>query len=289
MGNAKRVAILGAGVVGLSWTGLFLANGLEVTICDPRPDIRIWALGGLEKIKWSLASMGYPIEKFTRHLCFQNKLHKAVADVEVVQENVPDVLELKQTLYEKLGRFVQSNTLLLSSSARFSATQMSNRMKNPEQLMVGYAPDPPHLIPLVEVVPGAATSQDSIMRAMDFYRRLGKRPVQLGKELAGSVANRLYFALLREGFHLVNAGVITMESLDDLVRGSLGPRWAAAGPFKTMVLGGASGAEPLFDAATLERLRQQAARCYARVPVEDLAQERDEDQIAILRALRKQD
>jgi len=302
-----QVTVIGAGTVGLSWTGLFLANGAKVTICDPRPDIRLWALSGLEGIKWSLVSLGYSIDKFTRQLCFEDKLHKAVQDADIIQECIPEELEAKRSMYEKLERFAPSSALMLSSSAGFSASEMAVRMTNAGRMMVGHSFCPPHLIPLVEVGPGERTSPESIRKAMDFYRRMGKYPVLIGKEVAGLVANRLHFALLREGIHLVTSGVITIESLDEIVRSSLGPRWAAAGPFKTIALGGAGGLgnflEQLgptvehiwrglghvkLDAETRASLRKQSDDVYARVPVEDLVKERDEHQIAILRALRKQ-
>ena len=234
----RNITVVGAGTVGLSWTGLFLANGLNVTIHDPRPDIQIAVLSGLENIKWNLQSLGYPIEKFTRRLHFEDKLHKAVADAEFIQESIPEDVEAKQSLYEKLGRFTRPSALIFSSSAALSASVITKRMRDADRVLIGHSIDAPHMMPLVEVVPGVKTSQEAIQRAMAFYRDVGKRPVLIGKEVAGFVANRLHFALLREGMYLVNSGVLSIEDLDQLVTVSLGPRWAAAGPFKTLALGG---------------------------------------------------
>ena len=303
---ATRVTIVGAGVVGLSWTGLFLANGLRVTIHDPRPDIKIAVLSGLESIKWSLQNLGYHIEKFTRHLYFEDKLHKAAEDADIIQESIPEDAETKQSLYEKLGRFARPSALILSSSSALSASVITQRMKDPERVLIGHSFDAPHLMPLVEVVPGSKTSRDCIDRAMAFYRGIGKWPVLIGKEVSGIVVNRLHFALLRESIHLVNSGVISIEGLDQLVKASLGPRWTAAGPFKTLALGGGGEGIARFlehsgpmmvdvwrglgqvdlDDQTRVRLRKQSDDCYARVPVEDLIKERDEEQIAILKLLR---
>lgn len=304
--NAMRVTVVGAGVAGLSWTGLFLANGLKVTIHDPRPDIKIAVLSGLESIKWSLQNLGYHIEKFTRHLYFEDKLHKAVADADIIQESIPEDAESKQSLYEKLERFARPSTLILSSSSSLSASVITQRMKNADRVLIGHSFDTPHLMPVVEVVPGNKTSRECIDRAMAFYRSIGKWPVLIGKEVSGIVVNRLHYALLRESIHLVNSGVISIESLDQLVKASLGPRWTAAGPFKTLALG--SGGEGIarflersgpmmehvwrglgqvdLDDQTRARLHKQSDDCYARVPVEDLIKERDEDQIAILKILR---
>ena len=301
-----RVTIVGAGAVGLSWTGLFLANGLKVTVHDPRPDIQLTVLSGLERIKWSLESLGYRIEKFTKGLCFEDRLHKAVADADIIQESIPEDAETKKSLYEKLGRFARPTALILSSSGSLSASIITQRMKDADRVLIGHSFDAPHLMPLVEVVPGNKTSKDCIDRAMAFYRSIGKWPVLIGKEVSGFVVNRLHFALLRESIHLVNSGVISIESLDQLVKASLGPRWTAAGPFKTLALGGNGEGIARFlersgpmmenvwrglgqvdlDDQTRVRLRKQSDDCYARVPVEDLIKERDEEQIAILKVLR---
>ena len=306
MKKNSQVAVIGAGTVGLSWTALFLANGLEVTIYDPRPDIRIAALSGLDQIKWSLMSLGYSVEKFTRRLSFNEKLHKAVGDADIIQECIPEDVEAKQSLYEKLERFALPSALILSASASLPASVITKKMKNAGQVLVGHSVDPPHLMPLVEVVPGSRTSKDSIEGAMAFYLSIGKCPVLVGKEVPGFVVNRLHFALLRESIHLVNSGVISVERLDEVVSASLGPRWTAAGPFKALALGGGpegiahfleqSGAmmeqvwqgmgHVKLDAETTERLRKQADDCYACAPLEDLIKERDEQQIAILNALK---
>jgi ketoreductase RED1 len=207
--NAK-VAVIGAGAVGLSWTALFLANGLKVIIYDPRPDIRIAALSGLDLIKWSLILLGYNVEKFTRHLYFEEKLHKAVGDADIIQESIPEEVEAKQSLYEKLERFARPSAIILSSSASLTASVITKKMKDAGQVLVGHSADPPHLMPLVEVVPGSRTSKDCIEQAMAFYLRIGKCPVLVRKEVPGFVVNRLHFALLQESIHLVNAGVISV-------------------------------------------------------------------------------
>jgi ketoreductase RED1 len=280
----KNVTVLGAGALGLSWTGLFLANGLKVTIHDPRPDIRLAVLSGLEGIKWSLLSLGYKIDKFTRYLSFEEKLHKAVRDADIIQECIPEDLEAKQSLYEKLGRFAPPSALILSSSAAFPASLITKKMRGAANVLIGHSFDPPHLIPLVEVVPTAKTQRENIDKALAFYRQIGKYPVLIDKEIEGIVVNRLHLALLRESIHLVTSGVITIERLDEIVRSSLGPRWAAAGPFKTLALGGGdeNGGE---GGGGLSHFRKQAEECYTRVPVEDMIKQRDADQIAILRAL----
>lgn len=287
--DRPRVAIVGAGVVGLSWTGLFLANGLSVTICDPRPDVKIWVLSGLEGIRRTLHELGYPFEKIKGRVFFEEKLHNAVAAADVIQESIPEVLEAKQMLYEKLERFCQRSSLILSSSGSFSASLITKKMKCADNVIVGHPFDCPHLLPLVELAPGARTSRSTVERAISFYRKMGRQPVLVDREVEGLVANRLYRALVLEGIHLVQSGVISVDRLDQIVSASLGPCWAAAGPFKALALSlGLNNIENCFDNLRLDgdavtKVRRQSVSYYSYVPMEDLQKEWIDRQIAILK------
>jgi ketoreductase RED1 len=303
----KTIAVIGAGAIGLSWTALFLANGLNVIINDPRPDIREAALQGLDLIKPTLSSLGYDTADLTARLSFESELGKAVENADFIQENGPENIAFKQDLYARLEQFAKSGALMFSSSSSIPATVFAEKMKNAARVLIGHPFNPPHLIPLVEVVPGKNTSKEAIDEALNFYKALGKQPVLIQKEITGFVANRLQCALLRESVHLVQSGVVTMEDLDGIVSSSIGLRWAAAGPFKTFTLGGGTGGFPHFiehlgplvehiwavlgtpalDEPTKELLLKQAAESYGKIPIEELESERDEQQLAILRALNK--
>jgi 3-hydroxyacyl-CoA dehydrogenase len=306
-GTPSKITVIGAGAIGLSWTGLFLANGWQVTINDPREDIKAAALEGLARIKPSLAALGYSVSNFEKRLSFEPDLEKAVKDADIIQENGPENLAFKQDLYEKLDKWAKPTALLLSSSSSIPASVFSVKMTKPERALIGHPFNPPHLIPLVEVVPGKNTSHTATTNAMDFYRSLGKRPVLIEKEIAGFVANRLQAAMMRESVHLVREGVITMEGLDSIVSSSIGLRWAAAGPFKTFTLGGGSGGfrhfleglgpmleklmmnigDAHFDAETTKVLLQQYDGSYGKIPITELEQQRDHQQLAIMKALGK--
>jgi ketoreductase RED1 len=180
-------------------------------------------------------------------------------------------------------------------------------MKDASRVLIGHPFNPPHLIPLVEVVPGKRTSKESVDDAVQFYSAIGKSPIVIEKEIPGFVANRLQSALFRESIYLVSEGVVSMESLDQIVSSSIGLRWAAAGPFKTFTLGGGPGGlphflkhlgapmengwknlgTPHFDEPTLNVLLEQSDNSYGKIPYEELAKERDEQQLAILDALKK--
>jgi ketoreductase RED1 len=305
--SPTNITVIGAGAIGLSWTALFLANGWKVTINDPRADIKTAVKEGLDQMKPSLAALGYSVSDLDKGLSFEADLEKSVKDADFVQENGPESIPFKQDLYAKLDKWVKPTALLLSSSSSITATIFSEKMARPERALIGHPFNPPHLIPLVEVVPGKKTSHGAILSAMNFYRSLGKRPVLIEKEIAGFVANRLQAALMQESVNLVKSGVVSMQALDSIVSSSIGLRWAAAGPFKTFTLGGGTGGFPHFlqglgpmleslwrdlgvchfDAETTKILLEQYGASYGKVPITELQQQRDHQQLAIMKALSK--
>lgn len=293
--NCPHVTVIGAGTIGLSWTGLLLANGYRVTINDPRPDVQIAVLSGIELIKLSLQSLGYKTDHFTRRLTFESRLNKAVQDADIVQECAPEDVELKQGIFEKLARFAKPSALLLSSSSGICASVISEKMKDASRMLIGHPSNPPHLLPLVEVVPCKRTDKGAVTDALHFYRSIGKHPIVIEKEVTGHVANRLQCALLREGVQLIRSGVISMENLDHIVASSVALRWAAAGPFKSLAMGAGPGVFGNFldqlgdlDCDTKALLLRQSGDSYKRIPVEDMQRQRDEEQLAILKAIKRQ-
>lgn len=303
----KTVTIIGGGAIGLSWTALFLANGLKVTINDPRTDIEEAAHRGIEEMIPSLQALGYDTKGLMVDLSFEKDILKAVKEADVVQENGPENVEFKQNLYASFEDQLKPTALVLSSSSSIPATVFAAKMKDPSRVLIGHPFNPPHLIPLVEVVPGERTSKEAIQETIAFYSALGKSPILIEKEMPGFVANRLQAALMKESVYLVSTGVVTMENLDQIVSNSIGLRWAAAGPFKTFTLGGGPGGlphflehlgpgmenlwkllgEPHFDKPTVDLLLGQVNNGYGKIPYEELVKERDEQQLAIMKALNK--
>jgi ketoreductase RED1 len=301
----SRVTVIGAGVIGASWTAVFLAHGLTVTVNDPRKDIENVVAEYIRTASPTLKELGLLTDNLTKKLRFEPDLERAVAEVDVVQENGPERIDFKQDLWARIGGVVPSHALLLSSSSAKTATEQSLRMKDASRLLIGHPFNPPHLIPLVEVVPGEGTDPCAVEDAVLFYKALGKVPRVLRKEVQGFVANRLQRAIFRECCHLVLQGVVTVDELDDIVTSSIGLRWAADGPFRSFHLGGGPGGFPAFfkqfapgmEAAwksqapvTLDEKSQrtiiaQAEASFAANPPERLEAERDAKQLAILRAL----
>lgn len=301
----EHVAVIGAGTIGASWTALFLAHGLEVRVHDPAPGAEERVVSTLESVSPTLAALGLPTDGLDERLRFADDLEVAVEGVDVVQENGPENMAFKRDLWARVEKAVGPDTLLLSSTSGMRASAMAKQMTDASRLLVGHPFNPPHLVPLVEVVPGEQTDPAVVEAAVAFYGALGKRPLVLRKEVPGFVANRLQSALFQECVHLVAEGVVSMADLDAVVTSSIGLRWAAAGPFLSFHLGGGQGGLPHFlthlgpgmegmwgilghprlDEPTVELLNQEVDRAYGDVPLEELERRRDRMQLAVLHAL----
>jgi ketoreductase RED1 len=305
----RAVAVIGGGVIGASWTALVLARGMRVTVSDPRPDIEPVVRAGLRAVAPTLGELGLDVVALvedTGALVFESDLAAAVADADVVLENVSERLELKQRVWAAVEVAAPGDALFASASSALTATAIGERMRRPERLVIGHPFNPPHLVPLVEVVPGARTDPAVVDRAIAFYRAMGKSPQLVKKEIPGFVANRLQAALFREAVHLVCEGVVTEQELDRIVTGSIGMRWAIAGPFETFHLGGGPGGLPAFlkhlgkslqevswpslgapslDEPTVALLSDQAQHFDA--TVDQLAARRDQAIVRLMGALRQ--
>jgi ketoreductase RED1 len=301
----RNVCVIGAGVIGASWAALFLAHGLNVVVNDPQPGIEDTMRDMLRKIAPTLQALGLPHESLDTNLSFEPDLERAVAGADLVQENGPENTEWKQQLWARIERAVPKHALLLSSSSARTATLQAQNMQDPSRLLVGHPFNPPHLIPLVEVVPGERTTPEATADAVAFYAALGKVPRVLKREIRGFVANRLQRAIFRESCYLVQEGVVTVDELDDIVTNSIGLRWSVNGPFSSFHMGGGPtgitgyfkqfgpGLRPLWNTLSpseysddLEQLIiGQADTAYGATPadLERMERERDDTQVALLR------
>lgn len=168
-------------------------------------------------------------------------LREAVQNSSIIQEQGPENIPFKQKIWPEIERYASPDSLLWSSTSGIPASIQSAHMLNKCRLLVVHPYNPPHIMPLIEIVPSPDTDPKVVVRTEVYWKGLGREPVVLGKEAIGFVANRLAFVLLREAIHLVNEGVISVPDLDRLVESSMGPRWAVAGPFKSYHMGGGAG------------------------------------------------
>lgn len=238
----KRVAVVGTGLIGSSWAALFLARGLEVSATDPAPEAECHLRAYVERAWPVLQQIGLSPGASPGRLTFHPDLQTVVAGADFVQENGPEREEYKVRMFADLDAALPAEVILATSSSglAMSAIQAGCRL-HPERCVIGHPFNPPHLIPLVEIVGGRATSAEAVARAAAFYTRLGKRTIRLHKEVPGHVANRLQAALWREAVHLVAEGVVSVADVDAAVSFGPGLRWGAMGPNLIFHLGGGQG------------------------------------------------
>ena len=235
--SAQNIAIIGAGTIGLSIAALHIPFSNTITIYDSRPDLEEYVHASLPALLSSDTASQTALRN-AAHVQIGTNLEEAVKNADVIQESCPEVTALKQALWQEIESLCQPEALLWSSTSGIPASIQSKKMKDPSRLIVVHPYNPPHIMPLLEIVPGPETKADLIDKALKFWKDRGRRPVVVKKEMPGFVANRLAFALLREAIHLVSSGVVSVKDLDAIVEASMGPRWAVAGPFKSFAAGG---------------------------------------------------
>jgi 3-hydroxyacyl-CoA dehydrogenase len=238
----RRVAIIGTGVIGASWSALFLAKGLEVVATDVAPNAEAALKRFIESAWPALKRLGLASGASKSKLSFTADLATAVKGVDLVQENGPERIEFKRNLYGQLDELLPADVIIASSSSGLTMSEIQLACgSHPERCVIGHPFNPPHLIPLVEIVGGAKTSEDTIRRATEFYATVGKRTVRLHKEVPGHVANRLQSALSREVYYLVAEGVVSAADADTALTWGPGLRWGIMGSLLLNHLGGGQG------------------------------------------------
>ncbi|HYZ31367.1 MAG TPA: 3-hydroxyacyl-CoA dehydrogenase NAD-binding domain-containing protein [Crenalkalicoccus sp.] len=242
MTEITRVAVIGTGVIGASWATWFLARGLDVSAADPAPGAEA-ALRRAVAAHWpAMEAMGLAPGASPDRLSFAAEPEAALEGAGFVQENGPERLEHKRALFARLDAAAPAGVVLASSSSTLLMSEVQSACtRHPERVVLGHPFNPPHLIPLVEVVGGRGTSEAAIASAMAFYAAIGKKPVRLKREILGHIANRLQAALWQEAVHLVQAGVADVADIDTAIAHGPGLRWALLGPFLNLHLSGGTG------------------------------------------------
>jgi carnitine 3-dehydrogenase len=238
----RKVVVIGTGVIGASWCAFYLAKGLDVVATDIAPTAKA-SLDAYIKAAWpALEELGLSPGASLDRLSFTTDLDAALNGVDLVQECGPERLDFKQDLYRHMDQILPPDVIVASSSSGLTMTDIQAKCeKHPERCVIGHPFNPPHIIPLVEVVGGAKTSEETIARAMAFYGSLGKKPVRLFKALPGHVANRLQAALYKEMLYLIEQGVLSVEDADVAVSYGPGLRWGVMGQSLQWHLGGGAG------------------------------------------------
>ncbi|MFD8324208.1 3-hydroxyacyl-CoA dehydrogenase NAD-binding domain-containing protein [Streptomyces lydicus] len=306
--DVRRVACIGAGVIGGGWAAHFLARGYDVTAWDPAPDAED-RLRRLVAAAWpALEQIGLAEGASQDRLTVAPTLAAAVADADFVQESAPEKLELKRSLLAELAAAAPPGVVIASSTSGYPMTDMQTAADDSAagagRLVVGHPFNPPYLIPLVEVVGGERTDREAVEWAARFYDVAGKSVITMARELPGFIANRLQEALWREALHMVANGEASVEDIDASITEGPGLRWAFMGPCLTFALAGGEGGmahmldhfgpslkspwtrleAPELDRALRDAMVDGCAAAAGERTYADLVAERDQGVIDVLRA-----
>ncbi|KVZ98369.1 3-hydroxyacyl-CoA dehydrogenase NAD-binding domain-containing protein [Burkholderia territorii] len=301
--DIQRIAIVGAGVIGASWAAFYLAKGFDVVATDPAPQADA-------RLRDALAAfLGEPrAAELSVRLSFDADLARALERVDFVQESGPERLDLKRALYRQMDDVLPARVPIASSSSGLKISDIQTACdRHPERCLIAHPFNPPHLIPLVELVGGDATDPSVIARVKAFYDALGKQTIVLNKEMTGHVANRLAAALFREVYHLVGEGVVSVADADKAVAWGPGLRWGLMGQCLTYHLGGGAGGiahflehlsgpittwwddlgTPSFDPAVDRKLNEALRAIQGERSMQELAAERDRLLVELIDARRR--
>jgi 3-hydroxyacyl-CoA dehydrogenase len=299
----RRVAIVGTGVIGASWAAEYLARGFDVVANDPAPNAEANLRKYVDDAWEQLKAIGLSAGASRGRLTFTSNMMEALSNADFVQENGPERPDFKIKLFADMDDVTPPDSLIASSSSGITMSVIQTKCRRPERCVIGHPFNPPHIIPLVEVVGGAKTSPDAIQQAMKFYASIGKKPIHLRKELPGHVANRLQAALYREVAYLIEQDVLSVADADDAVSWGPGLRWGVMGPSLQWHIGGGAGGiqhfmqhlmdplvamfkvlgNPEMTPALKRKITKGVLQEAANRSVEQLAKDEDEKLLGLLR------
>ena len=237
--SETQIGVVGAGLIGLSWAGLFSAFGYKTIVYDPYLKRKKLPHQAIEEV-WKSLDLLFDNLTNKKDVKFSNRIY-ALKTSTFIQENCLEKLSLKQEIIKELEGFVSDKTIIASSTSSFLPTELQKVCAQPERVIVGHPMNPPHLIPVVEIVLGKVSNQEIANRAKSFYSSLQRVPIQIKKEMRGHLANRLTSALYREAVYLVSEGVADVEDVDSVISNGPGLRLALFGPHMNYHLGGGDG------------------------------------------------
>jgi carnitine 3-dehydrogenase len=303
-----HIALVGGGVIGGGWAGRLVENSIDVVVYDPFPEAERRVREVLENAEraWARLTMA---PRTRGSVAFASSLGEAVRGAALIQESVPEDEALKRRLLSEIEAQAPADALVCSSTSGLLPTRLQTDMARPERFVVGHPFNPVYLLPLVEVVAGERTSEESVARAVSFYASLGMMPLRVRKEIDGFVADRMLEALWREALWLVHDDVATAEEVDDAIRFGAGLRWAQMGTFLTYrIAGGEEGMRhflaqfgpalawpwtkltdvPELTPELIDKISAQSDAQAAGMSVRELERLRDDNLVALLQALRAQ-
>ena len=239
--HVRRIAIVGTGVIGASWAAQYLARGFDVIATNPRTAAESKLREYIDAAWNELTAIGLSPGATRDRLIFTSNMKEALSEADFVQESAPERPDFKIKLFAEIDDATAPESIIASSSSGITMTVIQSGCKRPERCVIGHPFNPPHMIPLVEVVGGGKTSPEAIQQTMSFYASIGKNPIHLRKEFPGHAANRLQAALYREVIYLIEQGVLSVEDADNAVSWGPGLRWGVMGPNLLWHISGGEG------------------------------------------------
>ena len=247
MNKIKNITVIGTGVIGTGWILRFLVFNKKVTAYDPSVKQKDYLKKELKRTKSSIEKL-YNKKINIKNLVFSSNIEDAVSKADLIQENVPERLELKKKVINQLSQFAPKNCIIASSSSGLLPSELQSNCINPERFIIAHPFNPVYILPLVEIVKGSKTSKTVMNEADKFYKNLQMKTLIVNKELPGFLSDRLQEALWREALHIINDGYATTKDLDEAITYGPGMRWALMGTFLTFHLaGGEMGMKHMLD------------------------------------------
>lgn len=303
----KKTAAIGGGVIGGAWAARFVLNGLDCAVFDPHPETERIVGEVMANAERAFAMVTDAPKPTPGRLTFANSVEEAVEGANLIQESVPERIELKQKVHMQIDGAAPEDALIGSSTSGLLPTDIQCKMMNPGRMFVAHPYNPVYLLPLVELVAGAQTGTDVMARATEAYKQIGMKPVTIRREIDAFVGDRLLEAVWREALWLIKDDVCTVEELDDIMTHSFGLRWAQMGLFQTYrIAGGEAGMRhfieqfgptmslpwtklmdvPELDDALIDKIASQSDAQAGDLSIRDLERIRDENLVGFLHVLR---
>jgi carnitine 3-dehydrogenase len=308
MSIIRKAAAIGGGVIGGGWIARFALNGIDVAVFDPHPEAKRKVdevMANARRAYKRMAIKGLPKEG---KVTYTKSIAEAVKDADLIQESVPERLDIKLKTLAEIEAGARPDALIGSSTSGFKATDMAKDMKHPERFLVAHPFNPVYLLPINELVPGEKTGKQYVERAKEAYTSIGMKCVVINKEIDAFVGNRLLEAAWREALWLIKDGICTVEELDDIMRYGFGLRWAQMGMFQTYrIAGGEAGMRhfmaqfgpalawpwtklmdvPEFNDELVDMVASQSDDQSGQWSIRELERIRDENLVGIMEALAK--
>ena len=242
LSQIKNIAVVGSGIMGHGIAQTFALGGYDVILNDITDEI---LQKGIQQIRSNLDTFvefgittPEAAKKALKKIKTTKDLKEAVKEADFIVEALPEIMDLKKQVFTELDRYCPSHTIITSNSSGLSLTEMISEFRRKEQVVIAHWWNPPHIIPVVEIVRGKYTSDQTIDLVYQILTAIGKRPVRILKESLGFLGNRLQFALYREVLACLKEGIASAEDIDTTVKGSFGFRMPTIGPLETSDFGG---------------------------------------------------